>query len=476
MHNQLCFGVRSRLPDGTNTMLNPLMLTTLLLGGLPGMAFSDAMPSNEGAGPATATPIPVAIWPAGPLEVRVAFDGPIPPTIAPALVGKMIPFGEPADSGGAEGGPRLATTLGRVRIAAARVEDEGRTLVLATDPHPRQATYLLTLPAAQDAGHLPEAGRDVSLAYDLSGAEVHWEAVKGGAEPGWSGWWPGIDPATVLESAGRSVEHERGVARLKRPGRLTLRFLVMLPRGKVTVRLESDAPLKASLAFDEAASKAVAGGLHRAEWQVASAGEALELSATFATGEGNRPTSLRASYHFEGDSTERPLPRDRQILPWVPPTPPTSASTPLPGPVTTGGDPRRGEEVFNSVEAKCSACHKIRGRGGDVGPALDGLGEHDPAGVYRDIAEPSAVIHPEYLPYTVAMKDGRVVVGVVRAEGADAIRVLDTNGQATVLPRADVEELRPSGTSVIPVGLVGALGEARMRDLMAFLLTSSPGS
>ncbi|HEX3450557.1 MAG TPA: PQQ-dependent sugar dehydrogenase, partial [Isosphaeraceae bacterium] len=66
-----------------------------------------------------------------------------------------------------------------------------------------------------------------------------------------------------------------------------------------------------------------------------------------------------------------------------------------------------------------------------------------------------------------------------RADGASAIRVLDVNGQSTVIPRSQIEELRPSTTSIMPAGLAGALGEARMRDLLAFLKASSairPGS
>jgi putative heme-binding domain-containing protein len=113
----------------------------------------------------------------------------------------------------------------------------------------------------------------------------------------------------------------------------------------------------------------------------------------------------------------------------------------------------------------------VRGQGGDVGPDLSDLFKSDRASVYRDIAEPSAVIRPEYISYTVALKDGRVAVGIVRAEGADAIRVSDTEAKTIVIPRADIEELRPSATSIMPVGLAGAIGEAGMRDLIAYLTT-----
>src|SRR5262249_36748362 len=147
-----------------------------------------------------------------------------------------------------------------------------------------------------------------------------------------------------------------------------------------------------------------------------------------------------------------------------------SASAPAgPLPDLAGGDPARGEAVFFSDQAKCASCHRVGGRGGTVGPDLNDLTRRDRAWIYRAIAEPSAEIHPEYVAYTVVLKDGRVVVGVVRAEGADVLLVTDTNAQTARVRRAEVEELRPSATSIMPVALAGALGEARLRDLIAFL-------
>ena len=198
--------------------------------------------------------------------------------------------------------------------------------------------------------------------------------------------------------------------------------------------------------------------------------------ATIPTGPDGKPATLLAWYRTAGDPTERPIPAGRQVVPWAPPPAPIVAATPPIPFSTAGGDPGRGEAIFKGAEARCSGCHRIRGQGGDTGPALDDLVDRDPAAVYRDIVEPSAVIDPEYLPYTVAVKDGRVAAGVVRAEGADAIRVFDVNGQATVIPRSEIEELRPGSTSVMPAGLAGALGEARMRDLLAYLTASHPGS
>ena len=79
------------------------------------------------------------------------------------------------------------------------------------------------------------------------------------------------------------------------------------------------------------------------------------------------------------------------------------------------------------------------------------------------------MIEPDFTTYTVATKDGQVMLGVVRAEGAAAIRVTDTNAKSTVVARTQIQEIRPSASSIMPVGLAAILGEAAIRDLIAFL-------
>src|SRR5262249_60485791 len=85
------------------------------------------------------------------------------------------------------------------------------------------------------------------------------------------------------------------------------------------------------------------------------------------------------------------------------------------------------------------------------------------------IAAPSAEIEPAYTSFTVATQDGQVVAGIVRAEGADTIRVTDTNAHDTLVPRRQIREIRPSATSIMPAGLAAALGDPAVRDLVAFL-------
>lgn len=416
-----------------------------------------------------AFPRVTAVWAAGPLETRVSFDRPIDRAVATALVGTTIaldgrartadalkPKGPPTDSD--------SSSLGTLRIAAARLADGGRTLIVANDPHSREGVYSLTLPIYP--------GRPALVTYDLTGVEAVWDNGKDGAAPEWSGWWPDLNPEITKNLTRGSLEHERGLERLNEPGRLTLRTLVTLPEGRVTLRIESQRPmLEATFGGESAQPTAGPKGTASVEFAVDSSGDSAELIVVVRTGAGEVPFGLTAMYR-SGDAPASSLARERQTVPWAPAVPPAPGPGP-PTPDLSGGDLARGEAVFYGEAARCANCHQVRGKGKTVGPDLTSLAGRERGVLYREIAEPSALIRPDYVPYTVALKDGRVVVGIVRAEGADAIRVIDTEAKATLVRFAEVEELRPSATSIMPVGLAGAIGEAGMRDLLAFL-TSAP--
>jgi putative heme-binding domain-containing protein len=398
-------------------------------------------------------------WASGPMEARVAFDRGVDPEVARRVVGESIGFGEGEKPGvvGRPGGDR-----GALRVASARLVDEGRTLVLITDPHPRESTYRLALAGVKPVGE-PGPGRRVEVAYDLGGVE----AIFDGAGGKWSGWWPSVDPSVARQATAGSPEHERLWALTSQPGTLTLQTLASAPKGDVTLDLDASSPFEATFGVETTKSVPSKANSHRATLKTESTGEPVFLSLSLSTPGGGAPR-VRAAIGPE------PLPRSAFVLPWAPPTPQPSLSSEVPTSLLNGGDPARGEAVFFGDQAKCSNCHRVRGKGGVIGPDLSNLLGRDRAWVFRNINEPSASIHPDYVTYTVTLKDGRVAMGVVRAEGADALKVGDIDAKQTVIPRAEVEEIRPSASSIMPVGLLGAIGEERTRDLLAYLTAHDP--
>jgi putative heme-binding domain-containing protein len=396
------------------------------------------------------TPPPAVAWAVpGPVALRVGFATPIDPAQARAFVGRAIPFGP-------VGGAPDAAPLGSVAIAGATLEDDGRTLVLATDPHPFQAAYRLEFPP-----ELPLPPR----VYTLDGAEASWAGGDGQGEPAWTVGLPAFGTAPLAQVAPRHA------ADLARPGRLTLRSRLALPAGaRATFRLTADAPFEAVLGDASAAAEKTENVAYALTLPFESAGDLAELWAIVETGGGGKVPTLALA--IEGADVVSLL------LPWASPAPIASADAAPPAPPfdLAGGDPARGAEVFRSQEARCAQCHRAAGQpeGGAVGPDLQNQAGRDLALIYRDVAEPAAVIRPDYITYTVARADGQVAVGVLRAHGPDALRILDTDAKATEIPRAEVTDIQPSGASVMPVGLAGALGEGRVRDLLAYLRSQPP--
>lgn len=412
---------------------------------------------------------PAAVWPSSLLEVIVAFDKAIDPATANAFVGKNIRYFEPGEMTGDRTGS--ARPSGSLRIVGARLTDGGRTVALATDPHPRLARYVV--PGAD--GVVNSNGNGASLpgwSYNLSGVEAAWSPEGGpDAQPSWTGWWPALDLEATRKLTRGSKRHDDGLALLARSGRLTLATMIRLPVGAITVRIESSQPIEEALLGETQAD--LTGPVrpphhHHAVMKVQSQGEPLFLSMTCRTGANGGPFALTAVYRTGEEAIDHEMTPAGTILPWAPAAA-AAATAPLIVPDLAGGDPVRGKVLFNGERARCSQCHTFRGNGGQVGPDLTGIGAKSRAEIYRSIAAPSDSIAPEFTTYTVATKNGQVLVGIVRVDGPDAIRVTDTNAHAALVARREIDQLRPSANSIMPVGLTGALGDAAVRDLIAFL-------
>ncbi|MBI2926291.1 MAG: ThuA domain-containing protein [Verrucomicrobia bacterium] len=446
-------------------------------------------------------PQPVVAWAASPVEVHVAFDQPLgwwsraSATIAYgeyARVGDRFEVLHPPYKAVQE---QLSAFRGTLRVVEAKLASDSRTLILGTDPHPVRATYAITInvdatppwpvdSAADPRPRMPEQPRTYDVAYDLRGVIAEWQATDGKELRELSIWVPHLDtivammmttgPFLTRHGGTLSPEHTPLQSAMIRLGRLTLRTRLQAPKEETTLRLTGTRSFQVRLGNRTARSEEAKKGVHetRLNWLPGDSG--ADLTVTLATDE-KRWADLDSSYHTAANPRERPIPLDWLFVPWAPDAVPKATAVNTPPPELAGGDWQRGKELFFSEQAQCSKCHTMRGEGGRVGPDLSNLIHRDAASVARDITEPSATINPDFVSYTVRLKDGEDVAGLVRAESAEQLRVVNAaNTEGVLVKRADVAELRAEALSIMPTGLDAAVGAAGMKDLLTFLLHAEP--
>jgi putative heme-binding domain-containing protein len=74
----------------------------------------------------------------------------------------------------------------------------------------------------------------------------------------------------------------------------------------------------------------------------------------------------------------------------------------------------------------------------------------------------------DYTLTSVATTDGRLVSGIIREQTLTSL-VIQTANERVVLPRDDVEAIKPSTTSMMPEGLLDPLSPREVRDLFSYL-------
>ncbi len=134
--------------------------------------------------------------------------------------------------------------------------------------------------------------------------------------------------------------------------------------------------------------------------------------------------------------------------------------------VLQGGDVARGEALYAQ---QCAKCHKHGGEGGDVGPDLSGMASHPRSELLVAIVDPSRSVEGNFVQYSVATVDGRVVNGLLASESRTTVEILDADARTHAVLREDVEEMIASRKSLMPEGFEQQLGEDGLRDVLAFL-------
>lgn len=448
-------------------------------------------------------PQPVTVWPSGSRELRVEFDRRVPPellhdvlTKAKLTAGRYVRAGDRFESispGYAAVQAQKASPRFDVPLRSAQLTPDGRSLVLATDPISQAIHYALTLPdngrsKPDKPGVLPQHP-EIDLDFDLSGCEATWQPAAGAAT--WTGWLPHVDLNVSQQFTKGSAPHDALWSTLKEPGELVLRGQLDLtdmlrpaiqPGSKIDYEYP---PESVTVAISTATAKAtleLAGPV--AQWATTNKGSLVSFTLPaeapknvpfeLRLNKESGPASLAIEWTTNEDKRARPLPLRRLLLPWAD-TSGKAADTVVATrpPELEGGSWARGYREFFGEKAACFKCHSLYGRGANIGPDLSNLVHRDYASVVRDITHPSFAINPDYLSYTVVLKTGKVLEGVVHTSG-ETISIGDAKGVITQINRSDVEEMHASAVSTMPENLATQLDPDRMRDLLTFLLTPPP--
>jgi putative membrane-bound dehydrogenase-like protein len=133
------------------------------------------------------------------------------------------------------------------------------------------------------------------------------------------------------------------------------------------------------------------------------------------------------------------------------------------------GDANNGRQLY---QARCANCHRVADNGPTFGPDLADMRALSKDKLLSGIIEPGAELHAPYLTYVIETKTGQLRPGLVQRQNSKTIILSPPGGEDTVLPRSNIQDMRPQPWSLMPEGLEAGLTPKTMADILEYI--SSP--
>lgn len=360
----------------------------------------------------------------------------------------------------------------RIPVKSAVLGEDGRSIVIESAARTEARGYGIAIDYPRKEGGIKQANA-IDVEHQLHGIEASWQ---GGGEA-WQGWLPHPDFAVAREFTRGSATHQAAFDRFSKPGTLTLRTKLDLsnmlrpktqPGSKldytpepevVTVTLKSDAAMSVK------GKDLSAQGKQLSFTRTIKDGDAWQdLEVALAT----PATRFEITWHTAIDSRPRPLGVQRFMMPFARPAGALAAEAPIAQ--IAGGHWENGKQLFFG-KATCFTCHQMNGEGHAVGPDLSNTVHREYDAVMRDITDPGATINPDAVAYQITLKDGSAVVGTRVGETTDELKLAAPGGNVSTVKKSDIKGSSALPMSLMPPGLLTALNEQEVKDLMTFLLT-----
>ncbi|MBV8878648.1 MAG: HEAT repeat domain-containing protein, partial [Planctomycetaceae bacterium] len=135
-----------------------------------------------------------------------------------------------------------------------------------------------------------------------------------------------------------------------------------------------------------------------------------------------------------------------------------------------GGDSESGRKIFyEKAEASCAKCHKAKGRGGEVGPVLDGIAAQKTREyLLESIVVPNKEIAQGFAQSIFQLQSDAIETGRVERENEREVVLLMADGTRKTLAKNDIKA-RKVGLSAMPEDEVKHLTRRELRDVIEFL-------
>ncbi len=127
-----------------------------------------------------------------------------------------------------------------------------------------------------------------------------------------------------------------------------------------------------------------------------------------------------------------------------------------------------GKLVFKQ---NCSACHSIASEGGSIGPQLDGVGKWGARALGEKILDPNRNVSESFRNYTIRLKDGKVMSGLLRRTEGEVLVFADVSGKEFSVARNQIAEQTPSRYTLMPDHFGEALSQDDFNALLKYLLS-----
>jgi quinoprotein glucose dehydrogenase len=133
-----------------------------------------------------------------------------------------------------------------------------------------------------------------------------------------------------------------------------------------------------------------------------------------------------------------------------------------------GGNPGKGESLFQHHPAQCIRCHQIDGFGGSAGPDLSKVGGTlNRQEILESLLNPNKRIAPGFESTTIDLTEGDVISGIVQLETDQDLILRLADRSTHTVSKQKISYRSKQQSSMPPMG--GVLSRRELRDLVSYL-------